>query len=174
MKCMTKSVPTWVISEFSSLSSGKIHDEIKDSVRKYVESEYGGEDEMNRFEGNLDARSTRPEDFEVGDTGMTVGDILTVIDELYDVLVEVNAILQSEDLSSKDVRDMEASEIENVIGQRLVHSMQTKLSELPKNVASIFAQHHHSGIGGYGNEPSIGPAGDAMKVLYHSRFKNQV
>lgn len=164
---MSKKVPVWVVSEFSSMSSEKIHDDIKSSVRDYVEGEFGGDGDMNEYANDLNARSTAPEDFEIEGTNATVGDVLDTIDDLYNTLIDVNTNLENNGLDQEDVEDASASELRQVIDDSLINELRFGLQKLPEQVRGMFAQHHHDGIGGYGNEPSIGPSGEAMKKLYN-------
>lgn len=149
------------------MSSEKIHDDIKSSVRDYVEGEFGDDGDMNEYANDLSARSTTPEDFVIEGTETTVGDVLNTIDDLYNILVDMNTVLNNNGLDHDSVEDASASELKEVIGGDLIDELRFRLQKLPEQVRVMFAQHHHDAIGGYGNEPSIGPSGEAMRKLYN-------
>lgn len=163
---MEKTVPVWVVSEFASLSSDNINEDIKNSVRDYVEGEYGGDNELDEYEDSLDALSTKPENYRLEGHEMTVGDVLEAIDDAYNILIDINSQLISEGLDADDVDNMSGEEVKNIIDSTSIDGLKFHLDRMPDEVKSMFARHHGDGIGGRGNEPSIGPAGDAMKSLY--------
>lgn len=166
---MDKTVPVWVVSEFTAISSDKsVNTMIKDSVRRYVKDEYDVESE---FESKLDARSTKPENFKIEGYDKTVGEVLDIIDTVYDILVDINGVLRDNNIEHRDLDKMDSKEIIDILGRKRVNNLRLKIHDLPDEVGNGVAKHTRDTIGGRGNEPNIGPAGDAMYILWKDEFR---
>lgn len=164
-----KTIPQWVIIEFTTLRKDEFTREIiEKEVRQYIEGEFGGEDEMNEYENDLNARSMKPKNFAIeGHEDITVGDVLNTYTELNNVLVEVRETLNSKGIEAADLSDMSGTELSEKISSSNLSEVERLLNKLPTEIRRSYATGLRSGIGGTGNEPSIGGAGDVLAILYN-------
>lgn len=165
---MENTVPEWVVSEFAQRGTQNAQQAIQDSVKRYVRGDWGSDGEHEEYspvEDNMMARSAKPESFGIEGTASTVGDVLSTMDNIESMLVSIDHKLGNERLTSDDVTEMNASQLEEILGTSVVNKLETELRKLPEQTCFQFANSTDS-LGGRGNSPDIGPSGDAMFIIY--------
>lgn len=160
----TKEVPEHVIIDATSVAPAKMKEEIEQSVRDYVNG--NNPYETTKFEGDLEAQSRNPLDFDIEDTGMTFRRLIDIVHEMYNLMIECRSIYNSKNITTgTDCLDIDINDIESDIPAKIVQKIEQNLRELPKGYARGFAMYQNI------NSPV---AGFVVKEIYQDRVKGNL